>query len=89
MPNEVVIDSDKLKFFNYYLKVWEYAKILAAEFQKRSFDHRSSILKQCYVGVSAKYSVGACKMFSVSFSAVFEFVLGCFLAETEKFSNFV
>ena len=42
-----------------------------------------------YVNMSAKYSVGAGKMFSVSFLAVFEFVLGCFFADPERFSNFV
>ena len=76
--NEVVIDADKLKFFNSQLKVWEYAKISAAEFQKLSFDDRSSILKKYYVDMSAKYSVGAVKMFTVSFLAMFELVLGCF-----------
>ena len=78
--NEVVIDADKLKPFNSQLKVWEYAKILAAEFQKLSFDSRSSIFKQYYVDITAKYLVGAGKMFPVSFLAVFEFVLGCFLS---------
>ena len=43
--NEVVIDLNKLKFFNSQLKLWEYAKILAAEFQKLSLDNKSSILK--------------------------------------------
>ena len=60
--------------------MWEYAKILAAEFQKLSFDSRSSIFKQYYVDITAKYLVGAGKMFPVSFLAVFEFVLGCFLS---------
>ena len=89
LPNEVVIESDKLKFFNSQLKLWGYAKTLAAEFQKLSFDDRSSILKQYHVDMSSKYLVGAGKVFSVSFLAVLELVLGCFFGETKKFSNFV
>ena len=65
--NKVEIDPDKLKFFNSQLKVWEYAKILAAEFQKLLFGNRSSILKKYYVDMCTKCSVGASKMFSVRF----------------------
>ena len=68
--NEVVIDLNKLKFFNSQLKLWEYAKILAAEFQKLSLDNKSSILKQYYVDMSAKYLVGAGKMFRFIFGHV-------------------
>ena len=39
--------------------MWDYAKILAIEFQKLSFDNRSSILKKYYVDMTAKYSAGA------------------------------
>ena len=72
------IDPEKLRFFNTQLKVWEYAKILGAEFQKLSFDDRSSILKKYYVYRCTKYSVGAGKVFSVSFLAVFGLVFGLF-----------
>ena len=78
--NEVEIDPDNLKLFNSQLKRWKYAKILAAEFQKLSFDDRSSILKKYYADMCTTYLVGASKMFSVSFLAVFELVLGCFYA---------
>lgn len=44
--NQVEIDAEKLKFYNSQLKVWKYAKNSAAEFQKHSFDYRSSILKK-------------------------------------------
>ena len=72
-------DPEKLRFFNTQLKVWEYAKILGAEFQKLSFDDRSSILKKYYVDMCIKYSVGAGKIFSVSFLAVFQLSFGLFL----------
>ena len=61
--NQVEIDAEKLKFYNSQLKVWKYAKNSAAEFQKHSFDYRSSILKKYYVDVTAKYSAGAGKKF--------------------------
>lgn len=57
------IDAGKLKFYNSQLKVWKYAKNSGAEFQKLSFDYRSSILKKYYVDVTAKYSAGAGKKF--------------------------
>ena len=57
--NEVEIDAENLKFYNSQLKVWDYAKISAAEFQKLSFDDRSSILKKCYVDMTAIYSAGS------------------------------
>ena len=61
--NEVEIDAEKLKFYNSQLKVWDYAKISAVEFQKLSFDDRSNILKKYYVDMTAKYSAGAGKKF--------------------------
>ena len=62
---EVSTDADRLKFFNSKVKVWEYAKILASDFQKFSFDNRSSILKNYYLDMSTKYSTGAGKMFYI------------------------
>lgn len=44
--NEVEIDADKLKFYNSQLKVWDYEKISASEFQKLSFDDKTSTLKK-------------------------------------------
>ena len=44
--NEVEIDADKLKFYNSQLKVWDYEKISAGEFQKLSFDDKTSTLKK-------------------------------------------
>ena len=66
--DEVAVDGARLRFFNSQLKVWEYAKFSAADYQKLSFDDRSSILKKYYVDMSAKYSVGAGK---ISFSFPF------------------
>ena len=43
--------------FNSKFKVWDYAQILAGEFQKLSFDDRSSILRKYYVDTPAKYLV--------------------------------
>ena len=63
--NEVQIDADKLKFYNSQLKLWDYAKILASEFRKLSFDDKTSILKKYYVDMSAKYSVSAGKKFFI------------------------
>ena len=54
---------------------------MAGKFWKILFDHRSSILKKYYVNMSGKYSVGADKMFSVSFLVVLELILGCFWAD--------
>ena len=45
---EVTIDADSLKIFNTKVKIWEYAKISASDFQKLSFDDRASILKNYY-----------------------------------------
>ena len=45
------------------VNIWDYDKISAGDFQKLSFDDRASILKNCYSDMSAKYSVGAGKMF--------------------------
>lgn len=44
--NEVEIDADKLKFYNSQLKVWDYEKISASQFQKLSFDDKTSTLKK-------------------------------------------
>ena len=44
--NEVEIDADKLKFYNSQLKVWDYEKISASEFQKHSFVDKTSSLKK-------------------------------------------
>ena len=41
---EVLIDGGKVNFFNSEVKVSEYAKISASDFQKFSFDNKSSIL---------------------------------------------
>ena len=48
-PNEVEMDPEKLKVFNSKLKVWDFAKILASEFENLPFDDKSSILKKYYV----------------------------------------
>ena len=42
---EVTIYVDRLKFFTTKVKIWEYAKIPASDFQKLSFDDRASISK--------------------------------------------
>ena len=59
--NEVEIDAEKLRFHNSYLKVLDYAKISAVEFQKLSFDNSSNILKKYYVDMMVKYSAGGGK----------------------------
>ena len=63
LSNEVEIDVEKLKIYNSELKVQDSAKSSAVEFQKFSFDDRSSILKKYYVDITAKYSAGAGKKF--------------------------
>lgn len=67
---EVAIDVDSLKFFKSKVRVWEYAKISASDFQKLSFDDRSSIFKNYYLDMSTKCSMGAGKMFVFSFWSV-------------------
>ena len=55
---EVEIDGERLQFFNTKLKIWDYAKISSSDYQKLSFENKSSILKSYYVDMSAKYSFG-------------------------------
>ena len=38
---EVEMDPEKLEFFTSMLKIWDYAKILALEFQNLSFEDKS------------------------------------------------
>ena len=45
------------------MKIWEYVKISASDFQKLSFDDRPSILKNYYLDTSTKYSMGSSKIF--------------------------
>ena len=75
---EVSIDADRLKFFNSKMKTWDYAKISADDFHKLSSDYRSSILKNYYLDLSAKYSFGAGKMFVFCFWANSGLLLDCF-----------
>ena len=56
---EVSIDAARLKFFNSKVKIWEYAKISANDFQKLSFQNRSLILKNYHFNMSTKYSMGS------------------------------
>ena len=74
---EAPIHVNRLKFFN--SKVWEYAKIYASDFQKLSFDDRSYILKNYYLDMSTKYSMGAGKMFRILFWVCFWFVSELFM----------
>ena len=52
-PDEVEMDSEKLKFFNIKLKVWDFAKISPSEFRSLSFDDKSLLLKKYYVEMSS------------------------------------
>ena len=72
-PDEVEMDSEKSKFFNSKLKVWDFAKISSSEFQNLSFDDKSNLLKKYYVEILAKYSESNGKLF-------FLFLSGYFLA---------
>ena len=58
----IEIDNDKLNIYNSQLKVSDYAKISANEFQELSFDNKPSILKKYHVDMLAKYSSGAGKV---------------------------
>ena len=58
LSQEVATDVEKLKFFTSRIKIWDYVKISSLEYQKLLFDDKSSILKNYYVDMSAKYSVG-------------------------------
>ena len=51
LSTEVATDYDRLEFFNSKLKVWDYVKISAADYQKLSFDYRSSILKKYLIHI--------------------------------------
>ena len=72
-PDEVEMGSEKSKFFNSKLKVWDFAKISSSEFQNLSFDDKSNLLKKYYVEILAKYSESNGKLF-------FLFLSGYFLA---------
>ena len=43
--DEVEMDPGKLKFFNSKLKVWDFAKISASEFQNLPFDSQKQFPK--------------------------------------------
>ena len=47
--NEVEMDPEKPKRFNPQLKVWDFAKILASEFQNLPFGDKSNILKKYHI----------------------------------------
>ena len=49
------------------MKIWDYAKISADYFHNLSFDNRSSILKNYYLDMTAKYYFGAGTMFVFCF----------------------
>ena len=53
---EAEMDSEKLKIFTSKLKIWDYTKISALEFQNRFFEDKSKILRDFYAEMSAKYS---------------------------------
>ena len=78
---EVVIDGEKLRFFNSKSKIWNYAKISSSDYQKLSLEDRPSILKGHYVDMSAKCSLGSGTIiifcFPIDFSSVFA-ILKCF-----------
>ena len=75
---EVAIDALKLKLYNTQLKMWDYAKVSAGDFQNLWFHNRSYIFKKYYVDISTKYSVGPGKMFVFFFGLTLAF-LGLFL----------
>ena len=56
------MDPKKPKKFNSRLKVWDFAKTLASEFQNLSFDNKSSSLKKFYTDMLSKYSGGKGKI---------------------------
>ena len=66
-PNEVEMDPEKLTVFNSKLKVCDFAKILASEFENLPFDDKSSSLKRYYVDMLSKYSDGKGKICYASF----------------------
>ena len=67
-PNEVEMDPEKLKFFNFKLKVCDFAKISSSEFQNFPFDGKLSILKKYYIDMLSKYPDGKGKNIFCLFS---------------------
>ena len=53
--SEIDIESDRLKFFNTKLKIWDYANVSFEEQQKCSFDNRSAILRNYYSKMCNRY----------------------------------
>ena len=77
------MDPKKPKKFNSRLKVWDFAKTLASEFQNLSFDNKSSSLKKFYTDMLSKYSGGKGKIiFFLVFWIIFGQILSDFWAKS-------
>ena len=61
--DDVKMDPGKLKFFSSKLKIWDYAKITASEFQNLSYDDKANVLKKYYIDICSRYSSGSGKSF--------------------------
>ena len=64
---EVEIDPEKLNFFTSKLKIWDYIKISALEFQNLSFEDKCKILTNYYTEMSSKCFLNTGKHFFYCF----------------------
>ena len=86
---EVEMDPEKLKFFMSKLKIWDYAKISAFEFQNLSFEDKSKIVSNYYANMPTKYLVNSVKSLFFCYLFLFIFVPGQFLRPSFKEMFFV
>ena len=79
--DDIKMDPGKLKFFSSKLKIWDYAKITASEFQNLSYDDKANVLKKYYIDICSRYSSGSGKslFFFVCVFLFFVFFISSFL----------
>ena len=64
-PSEPEIDEGKLNQFLIRVKVWDYAGIIFADYQKLSVDDRSSIVKNYCRDMESRFSSGSGNYFFI------------------------
>ena len=52
---EAEMDPENLKIFTSKLKIWDYTKVSAREFQNRFFENKSKIFREYSAEMSTKY----------------------------------
>ena len=63
--SSVEIQEERLKFFASKIKIWDYAGLSQAEYQKLLLEYRSSILNECYCDLSLCFPIAGKKFFLI------------------------